>query len=36
MNTHSFYDPAMIDDPTYNWTAQSVNADTAMGMSNLH
>lgn len=35
-NTHSFYDPAMIDDEYYNWNPMSINSDTAMGMCNLH
>jgi hypothetical protein len=35
-NTHTFYDPAMIDDISYSWTTLSVNADTAMGMAYMH
>jgi hypothetical protein len=35
-NTHTLYDPAMINDPNYLWNAQSINADTAMGMSSIH
>lgn len=35
-NTHTFYDPAMIDDQTYQWNSQSINSDTAMGMPNVH
>lgn len=35
-NTHTFYDPGMIDVPTYQWTSNSINTDTAMGMPNLH
>lgn len=30
------YDPSMIDDNLYTWTADSVNYDTAMGMANTH
>lgn len=36
MNTHTFYDPSMIGDPLYQWSASSVNADTALGMANVH
>ena len=36
MNTHTFYDPSMIDSSDYQWTSLSVNNDTAMGMANLH
>ena len=36
MNTHTLYDPAMIDDFSYQWGGFSVNYDTAMGMANLH
>lgn len=36
MNTHTLYDPAMIDDMKYNWNPNSVNYDTAMGMANVH
>ncbi len=36
MNTHTFYDPAMIDDLNYQWGGQSVNCDTAMGYANIH
>jgi hypothetical protein len=35
-NTHTFYDPSMIDDPSYVWSSSSINADTAMGMPYLH
>lgn len=35
-NTHTFYDPAMIDNPRYIWGADSINNDTAMGMANIH
>ena len=35
-NTHTFYDPSMIDDIAYQWGADTVNSDTAMGMSFLH
>ena len=36
LNTHTFYDPAMIDDWSYQFNAGSINQDTALGMSNLH
>jgi hypothetical protein len=36
LNTHTFYDPAMIDDVNYQWGSTSVNADTAFGMANVH
>ena len=36
MNTNTFYDPAMIDDKNYTWQIDSINQDTALGMSNLH
>lgn len=35
-NTHTFYDPAMIDDSHYQWNPLSINNDTALGMCNLH
>jgi hypothetical protein len=35
-NTHTFYDSAMINNEAYTWGATSVNADTALGMPNLH
>ena len=36
LNTHTLYDPAMIDDKAYVWDDQSINYDTAMGMANVH
>ncbi len=36
LNTHTFYDPAMINDGNYIWSSQTVNSDTAMGMANVH
>jgi hypothetical protein len=36
LNTHTMYDPAMIDDKAYQWGADSVNSDTAMGFANVH
>jgi len=36
LNTHTLYDPSMIDDPKYVWTSSSINYDTAMGMANIH
>jgi hypothetical protein len=36
LNAHTFYDPGMVDDPTYQWTNGSINADTAFGMPNVH
>ncbi len=35
-NTHSFYDTAIMNDQSYKWYANSVNSDTAMGMSLIH
>ena len=35
-NTQTFYDPSALSNNAYNWTAKSVNADTAMGMSWIH
>ncbi len=35
-NTHTFYDPGMIDNLNYSWNAYSINSDTAMGMPNVH
>lgn len=35
-NTNTFYDPKMLLNIGYNWTQNSVNLDTAMGMSALH
>ena len=35
-NTHTMYDPAMIDNLNYNWNNNSVNYDTSMGMSLIH
>lgn len=36
LNTHTFYDPGMINQPTYQWSPDSINSDTALGMSNIH
>jgi len=35
-NNNPMYDPAMLNNPSYTWTGNSVNADTAMGMANFH
>lgn len=35
-NTHTLYDPAMIDNSNYVWNGFSVNYDTAFGMANIH
>ena len=35
-NTQTFYDPDMYLNPNYKWTQNSVNIDTAMGMSALN
>lgn len=35
-NTATYYDPAMYNNPTYQWKTASVNTDTAMGMSQFH
>lgn len=35
-NTNTFWDPNMSGNPTYSFTAQSVNTDTALGMSSFH
>lgn len=35
-NTNTFYDPAMLNNSNYQWNADSVNADTAMGMAAIH
>ena len=36
LNTHTLYDPSMIDNQNYVWNSYSVNYDTAMGMPNVH
>lgn len=35
-NSHTLYDPSMINNINYQWGASSVNYDTAMGMANIH
>lgn len=35
-NTQTFWDPTMSNNATYTFTSNSVNADTALGMSNFH
>ena len=35
-NTHTLYDPAMIEDSGYVWQGSSINVDTALGMSSVH
>lgn len=36
-NKKTFYDPAMYNKKnTYQWSSNSVNTDTALGMSYLH
>lgn len=35
-NTKTYYDPNMFLNSGYNWTSNSVNSDTAMGMSSFH
>lgn len=35
-NTNTYYDPTMYLNTNYQWTASSVNSDTAMGMSSFH
>lgn len=35
-NTHTLYDPDMIDNNLYTWGTDSVNYDTACGMANIH
>lgn len=35
-NTATFYDPNMLTNPNYTWTSNSVNMDTAMGMTSFH
>lgn len=32
----TFYNPAMLDNPTYAWSGDSVNGDTAMGLPSFH
>lgn len=36
LNKNTFYDPDMVGNTNYVFTANSINADTAMGMSWLH
>lgn len=35
-NTAPYYDPIIYNNPLYQWTSSTVNADTAMGMANFH
>ena len=35
-NTNTYYDPIMYNNPAYTWTNNSVNMDTALGMSSFH
>lgn len=35
-NRNTFYDASIYDNPNYNWSGSSVNADTALGMSWIH
>lgn len=35
-NKNTFYDPDMVGNLNYTFTSNSVNADTAMGMSWIH
>lgn len=35
-NKNTFYDPNMLGNHNYVFTANSVNADTALGMSWIH
>jgi hypothetical protein len=35
-NKNTFYDPAMLNNQNYSFSGNSVNADTAMGMSWIH
>lgn len=34
--THTFYDTAMNNKRNYAWGFDSINADTALGMPNVH
>lgn len=36
LKTHTFYDPTMLDSINYQWSFDSINADTAMGMPHIH
>lgn len=35
-NTQTFYDPKMFNNASYQFTANSVNSDTALGMAWIH
>jgi hypothetical protein len=35
-NNSFFYDSSMVNNPTYGWNKNAVNADTALGMSFIH
>jgi len=35
-NVNTFYDPGMLNTPTYNYTKKSINSDTSLGMPYIH